>query len=142
MCLACVFLFQLCYSVGPVYLAQVISGDSSRDQVALAVLIFLVLYFLPYPLTFAASCLKVIWKSAARRAFCQVAFSATAGRAAHAVRSKSQKEFSGIISATGQEIVSDCVDFVYGTASLVFSSSLSVLLISVFVFRDFFCPTW
>lgn len=138
LCLACVFLIQLCYSVGPVYLARVVSGKSSRDQVAFSVLIFLLLYFLPYPLTFAASCLKVIWKSAARRSFYQGAFSSTFGRVAHAVRSKSQKEFSGIISATGQDIVSDCVDFVYGTAALVFSSSLSVLLISAFIFTDFF----
>jgi len=138
LCLGCVFLFQFCYSVGPVYLAKVISVHSTRDEVVVAVLIFLLLYFLPYPLTFAASCLKVFWKTGARRAFYQSAFSSTFGRPAEAVRSKSQKEFAGIVSATGQDTVSDCVDFVYGTASLVFSSSLSVLLISAFIFRDFF----
>lgn len=137
LCLGCVFLFQLCYSVGPVYLAKVISGNSTRNEVVVAVLVFLFLYFLPYPLTFAASCLRVFWKTGALRAFYQLAFSSTFGRPAEAVRSKSQKEFAGIVSATGQDTVSDCVDFVYGTASLVFSSSLSVLLISTFIFRDF-----
>lgn len=138
LCLACVFLFQLCYSAGPVYLARAISGDSSRDQVVAAVFVFLVLYFIPYPLTFVASCLQLLWKTKARQSFYEHALSRSFGRPAHAVREKSQKEFAGLISATGQDIVSDCVDFVYGTASLVFSSTLSVILISVFVFRDFF----
>lgn len=138
LCLACVFLFQLSYSVGPVYLAQVISGGASRDQVVAAVMVFLVLYFLPYPLTFAASFFKVLWKTKARRSFYEQALSRGFGRVAFAVRDKSQREFSGLISATGQDIVSDSVDFVYGTASLVFSSMLSVGLISIFVFRDFF----
>jgi hypothetical protein len=138
LCLTCVFLFQLSYSVGPVYLARVVSDGSSRDQVVAAVIVFLIMYFVPYPLTFAASCLQVLWKTKARQAFYMLALSRKFGRAAHAVRAKSQKEFAGLISATGQDIVSDCVDFVYGTASLIFSSTLSVVLISAFIFEDFF----
>jgi hypothetical protein len=138
LCLACVFLFQLSYSVGPVFLARVVADGSSRDQVVAAVLVFLILYFVPYPLTFAASCLQVLWKTKARQAFYNLALSRSFGRVAHAVRAKSQKDFAGLISATGQDIVSDCVDFIYGTASLVFSSTISVVLISAFVFRDFF----
>lgn len=135
--LAFVFLFQLCYSAAPVYLSHVAARNPDRGEMLRAVLLFIVLYFLPYPLAYAAALWRVLWRSSARRVFYEEAYARTFGRVDRAMDRDIAKSFTAIVTANGQSLVSDCVDFANGSATLLFSSGLSVLLISAFVLSGF-----
>jgi ABC-type multidrug transport system fused ATPase/permease subunit len=136
-CLAAVMLMMACYVVPQVYLAYLVSADRGAGEVLQGIWLYLLLSFLAYPLSYAAYMLLVFWKTGARRAFYENAFAQTAGRVAQAANRDGEKKFGALISANGQEIVSDSVDFVHAVAGLLFSSVLSVALISTFVMGEF-----
>ena len=136
-CLAAVMLMMACYVVPQVYLAYVVSAERGAGEVLQGIWLYLLLSFLAYPLSYAAYMLMVPWKTGARRAFYENVFARTAGRVAQAANRDGEKKFGALISANGQEIVSDCVDFVRAVAGLLFSSILSVALISTFVMAEF-----
>ena len=135
--LAFVFLFQCCYSAAPVYLSRVAASNPDRDQMLRAVLLFIVLYFLPYPLAYIAALWRVLWMSSARRTFYEEAYGRTFGRVDRAMDGDTEKSFAAIVSASGQSLLADCVYFVNGSATLLMSSVLSVTLISLFVLNGF-----
>lgn len=135
--LFCVLLYQCCYSAAPVYLSHVAASVPGRQDMARAILVFVALYFLPYPLAYAAALWRVLWMSSARRAFYEKAYRRGLGRVAGAMDRDAEASFAALISANGQSLVADCLYFVNGTASLMFSSTLSVTLISLFVLNGF-----
>ncbi|WP_421694725.1 hypothetical protein [Aestuariivirga sp.] len=135
--LLCVFLFQLCYSAAPVYLSQVMANNPAPEEAARAIVTFLVLYFLPNPITYVAALLRVLWLVGARRAFYEAVYRRTFRRIPLASSREAEKSFATIVSASGQQLLEDCFFFANGSASLLFSSLLSVTFISVFVLRDF-----
>lgn len=136
-CLAAVMLMMACYIVPQVYLSHVVSTEQGAGEVLQGIWLYLLLSFLAYPLSYAAQMLKVQWKTGARRAFYENVFSHTAGRVTQAADRDVERKFAALISANGQEIVSDATDFVYGAAALLFSSGLSVTLISAFIIGEF-----
>jgi ABC-type bacteriocin/lantibiotic exporter with double-glycine peptidase domain len=130
-------LYQACYSAAPVYLSSVIAHQPEAAEIARAIIIFIILYALPYPLSFAATVLRVVWRSAVRRFLYEEAYRRTASRAAAVTSNEAEKSFAALITANGQEIVTHSIDFVHGTMSLLCSTLFSVVLISAFVLRDF-----
>lgn len=137
LCLLFVFLAQLCYSAGPVYLSHVAASDPGREALQFAVLLFILVYFLPYPLYYAAALLRSLWRSSARRVFYEEVYRRTFARVPAATSRDAERTFATILSGNGQQLLQECVDFTYGTAQLMLSSSLSVTLISLFVFPEF-----
>ena len=136
-CLFFVLLFQACYSAAPIYLSRVAANDPTRQQMAAAIVVFLILYFLPYPLTYAAALFRALWRTTARRAFYEEVYRRTGGRVADATNRQAEKTFATVISATGQDLMADCITFTYDSFLLLCSSLLSVTLISLFVLSGF-----
>ena len=136
-CLLFVLLFQACYSAAPVYLSRVAASAPSRDQMATAAVFFLILYFLPYPLTYAAAMFRALWRSSARRAFYEDVYTRTRGRVPDVTSHHAERTFAAVISATGQDLMADCITFTYDSFLLLCSSVLSVTLISLFVLPGF-----
>ncbi|MCA3556413.1 hypothetical protein [Aestuariivirga sp.] len=136
-CLLFVLLFQLCYSAAPVYLSRVAASSPRAEEMTTAVVVFLILYFLPYPLTYAAALFRALWRTTASRAFYEQVYRRKEGRIAEATSRQADKTFATVISATGQELMFDCITFVYDSFLLLCSSLLSVVLISLFVLKGF-----
>lgn len=132
------FLGQACYSSASIYLSQVVAGETGREEMLHAILLVLLLYFLPYLLFWVATLFRGLWRNSARRAFYESVYRQVSGRPALATSREAEKSFTAIISGNGQELLSDCVEFVYGTARLLVGSILAVMLISIFVLKDFF----
>ena len=107
-CLLFVLLFQACSSAAPVYLSRVAASAPSRDQMATAAVFFLILYFLPYPLTYAAAMFRALWRSSARRAFYEDVYTRTRGRVPDVTSHHAERTFAAVISATGQDLMADC----------------------------------
>ena len=137
-CLICVLTFQACYSVGPVLLSYIIGKNFDIDTIKIAIIVFIGLYFLPYPITYLAALLKVMWKSDARKMFYQQVLIRTFGKINNTNDPLRRDEFSALISSNGQQIVSDVVDFLYSMTSMLASSGVSVLLISLYVLKGFY----
>lgn len=132
-----VLLFQTCYSAAPVYLSRVAASSPTHEQMYVAIAVFLVLYFLPFPLTYFAAMFRALWRTSARRAFYEDAYLLTCDRIPDITSPTAEKSFATVISATGQDLMSDCINFTYDTALLLLSSLLSVTLISLFVLPGF-----
>ena len=137
LCLSLIMLMMACSIVPQVYLSQLVAATASSEEILWGVGLYLLLGFMVHPLGYLAYMLIVPWKSGARRAFYEAVYSRTFGRVAQVANRNAEKSFSALIAANGQEIVSDCVDFVRVAVGSLFSSLLSVTLISAFVIGEF-----
>ncbi len=132
------FLGQACYSSASIYLSQVASRETGREEMLHAILLVLLLYFLPLFAVLGGNIVPWPVAQFGRRAFYEAVYRQMSGRTALATSREAEKSFTSIISGNGQELLSDCVEFRLRHRAAARGSILSVMLISIFVLSDFF----
>jgi len=126
-----VILFQGCYSVAPIFLALAINSNGNTS-LGLDVGLFFLLNYLPYGITAFSYYYQTKWEVNAKIRIAKEILDAVSHKYGLLQSKKEEQGFVALASGNSQAIVSEVISYVYGIASSLTSSILTLGVLSIF----------